>query len=247
MSLKLIVDSLDSVPDGARDLYKEVDGKFRLDVDGYEDPAGLKSALQAERENAKAATRQANAWKALGKTPEEIQALLQRLETDEDTRLLADGKVDEVISKRTERMKADFDKNLSTAHAERDQHAARAKAFEAKVLDNAVLAAATKAGLHQHAIDDALFRGRAMFRLNENGDAVALDDGGNVLLGKDGKTPFTPAEWLEDMKEKAPHWFPAPASGGGAQGGHSGGHQKANFGGSKADRVAAIKQMTSRA
>ena len=34
-------------------------------------------------------------------------------------------------------------------------------------------------------------------------------------FGKDGK-PLTLKEWFSDMKEKAPHWFPATANGGGA-------------------------------
>ena len=47
MSLPFIVDSLDDVKEEHRGLYVEEDGKFRLDLDGYEDPKGLKSALQA--------------------------------------------------------------------------------------------------------------------------------------------------------------------------------------------------------
>jgi len=42
------------------------------------------------------------------------------------------------------------------------------------------------------------------------------------VLGKDGKTPFSPAEWIESMTEIAPHWFPASSSGGGASGSGSG-------------------------
>lgn len=49
MGLKLIVDSLDSVDEGVRGLYTEVDGKFKLDVEGVEDVTGLKSALEKER------------------------------------------------------------------------------------------------------------------------------------------------------------------------------------------------------
>jgi hypothetical protein len=55
-----------------------------------------------------------------------------------------------------------------------------------------------------------------MFTLDENGNAVQLDGDSQVVIGKDGKTPFNPAEWLDSMRESAPHWFPAGASGSGS-------------------------------
>ena len=134
----------------------------------------------------------------------------------------AAGKFDEVMAKRTERMKAEYERLLAEANGKAEAAMKRTKAYEGRVLDDAVRAAAAKAGLHTHAIDDALFRARSMFSLDETGQAVQLDESGKPVLGKDGKSPFTPTEWLEGMKEKAPHWFPASASGGGAGGGGGG-------------------------
>jgi len=110
---------------------------------------------------------------------------------------------------------------LAVAETERK----KAAAYQGRVLDDAIRSAAAKAGLHQHAIDDALFRGRAMFTLDDNGQAVQLDSEGSPVIGKDGKTPFNPNEWLESMREQAPHWFPAGASGSGSGNGSKGGGQ----------------------
>ena len=63
MALPLIVDSLDAIDESQRALYIETDGKFRLDIDGYEDPKGLKSALQSERDAAKTAKQELNQFK----------------------------------------------------------------------------------------------------------------------------------------------------------------------------------------
>jgi len=85
MALQFQVETLDTLPESVRPLYKEDNGKFRLDLDGYEDPQGLKSALQKERDAAKEATRKVSAWEKLGKTPDEINALLEahhKTETD---------------------------------------------------------------------------------------------------------------------------------------------------------------------
>lgn len=158
-----------------------------------------------------------------GIDPDAVRSILKRFTDDEEAALIAKGQVDTVLTKRTERMKADFDSQLAAAKAEADAFGKRATAFQQRVLDNEIRAAAAKAGIHQHAIDDALFRGRAMFSLDDSGAAVALGDDGRPVLGKDGKTPFGPLEWLESMKDKAPHWFPASASGGGAGGSGSGG------------------------
>lgn len=154
-----------------------------------------------------------------GIDPNAVRNILKRFADDEEAKLIADGKIDDVLNKRTERMKADYDKKLAEALAAAEGATKRAQAFQGRVLDDAIRAAAAKAGVHQHAIDDALFRARAMFTLDENGQAVQLGDDGKPVLGKDGKSPFTPLEWLEGMKEKAPHWYPATASGGGAGGG----------------------------
>lgn len=85
MALQLVIDSLETVPETVRSLYVPDGDKFKLDVSGIEDTSGLKSALQKEREAAKNAAKQANAWVSLGKTPEEIQELLEaQRKADED-------------------------------------------------------------------------------------------------------------------------------------------------------------------
>ncbi len=84
-------------------------------------------------------------------------------------------------------------------------------------VDGAVRDAAGRVGLVPAAIDDALGRGRRVFTLDEDGRPVARDAEGAVVPGADGKSPLTPAEWLETMKDAAPHWWP-PSSGAGAPG-----------------------------
>ncbi len=159
---------------------------------------------------------QAEAMKQFdGIDPTAVRSILQRFTDDEEAKLIASGKIDEVLNKRTERMKGEYDKKLSQAMKEAETAKGRAAKFTQRVLDDSIRAAASKAGLHTHAVDDALFRGRSMFQLDEEGQAVAIDSEGSVVIGKDGKTPLTPAEWLESMKESAPHWFPATTTGGG--------------------------------
>ena len=62
MALKLNVESLDSVDEALRPLYVEREGKFTLNVDGIEDTAALKGALQKERREREAREKQVKAW-----------------------------------------------------------------------------------------------------------------------------------------------------------------------------------------
>jgi len=215
MALKLIVDTLDDVPEALREQYaKTDDGKFRLGVEGMEDPVALKKALKTEREARADYEKKLKAFEGLD--PEEAKAILARFANDEELQLIKAGNTEKLREKWTEKMRSDYDKKLKTAQDAIQAEAQKAGKWSARVLDNAVREAAAKVGLHSHAVEDALFRARSMFTLDESGNAVQVRDGA-VVFGKDGKTPFSPGEWLETMRESAPHWFPAPASGGGAQ------------------------------
>ena len=226
MALQFVVDSLDAVEESARGLYVEADGKFRLNVDGYEDPAGLKSALQKERDAVKAAkTQLADAEKFKGQFDgldiEAVKGLLQKASLDDETRLLAEGKLDEVVSKRTERLRADLDKQLLAEKTRADKAEAFASRFSDKVLADSIRAAAIKAGALPEATEDIILRAKGIFTLDENGEAIAKDSDGEVAYGKDGKTALTPAEWAESLREKASHLWPR-ASGAGPTGDNNG-------------------------
>jgi hypothetical protein len=220
MALELMLDTLDGVAESVKSLYVAHEGKFKLDVNGIEDTKGLKSALEKERLAAKE-----NLAKRLqiekmyeGIDPEKTRQFMSKFENDEEAQLIADGKINDVIAKRTEKQRAEWERQNREALAKADAAEIRAKAFQGRVLDDAIRAAASAIGIHKHAIDDALFRGRSIFTLDDNGKAVQLDSDGQPILGKDGKTNFSPSEWLESMKESAPHWFPVGSSGSSASG-----------------------------
>ena len=227
MALALTVDKIDAVPEALRTLYAEHEGKFKLQVDGLEDTTGLKTALEKERQavkDAKAASKQALAdalkpYEGLG-DPVKVRELMAQFEDADEAKLIAQGKsgVDQIIAKRTEKQRVQLQKEVDAAKAAEKAAQGVAETFKSRVLDNHIRAAAAKAGLHPFAVEDALLRARAIFSLNDKGDAIQAGADGAPVLGKDGKTSFGPAEWLDAMKESAPHWFPAGGSGGGAGG-----------------------------
>ena len=145
---------------------------------------------------------------------DKVKSMMARLENDDEAKLLAEGKMDEVISRRTAKRDADWQSKLDQATKDLEAEKSKSAKFLGRVLDDQVREAVT-GKVHDKAIEDALFRARQIFSLNDDGVAVQLQ-GGDPIMGKDGKTLFSPREWIESMRESAPHWFPATGSGGGA-------------------------------
>lgn len=220
MALNFIIDTLESVAENVRGLYKAADGKFQLDLSGYEDPVGLKSALSKERDNAKNASKRSAAWEILGKTPEEIQELLAKQRDADDNKLLTEKNFEELSKKRTERMQTDFDKQIKGKDDAIGKLNAKAMKLAAGKVSGALTSAASKTGALPEAMEDIVLRGQFQgWAVNDDGDVVALRDG-EPILGKDGKTPLSPSEWVDTLRETAPHLWPR-AQGGNAPGSHN--------------------------
>ena len=150
-----------------------------------------------------------------------VKALLTKVGQDEETRLLAEGKLDEVITKRTERLRTDYDTKLAAEKTRADKAEAFAAKYSDKVLADSIRAAAIKAGALPEAAEDIILRARGTFKLSEDGEAIATDRDGEVVYGKDGKTPLSPLEWAESLRETATHLWPR-AQGAGQTGDNGG-------------------------
>ena len=109
-AIPMTSDTLEAIPEAQRALYKESNGKFVLDVDGYEDPVGLKSALGKERDRANTAEKQAKAWASMGKTPDEITALVQAAAQAETDKLGKSGEWDKLKAQMADQHKAELAK-----------------------------------------------------------------------------------------------------------------------------------------
>ncbi len=152
---------------------------------------------------------------------EAVKGLLTKVGQDEETKLIAEGKLDEVITRRTERLRGDYDKQLAAEKSRADKAEAFAAKYSDKVLADSIRAAAIKAGALPEAAEDIILRARGTFKLSEDGEAIATDRDGEVIYGKDGKTPLSPLEWAESLRETATHLWPR-AQGAGPTGDNGG-------------------------
>lgn len=196
--LKAFLKTLDGVAPDAVQFYAEEDGVFILDTEKYF--AGMSSARDKEKEEARKAKEQLNKFSGLD--PEAAKLALAKLHELEEKKQIAEGDIDKVVANRVEKLKTDLESRLAN-------ETARANSFESQlstiVVDKSVQTAAVMANVIPEAMDDILERARKVFKAN-NGVPVPMK-GDETIYGKDGKTPMTITEWLEELKSKAGHLF----------------------------------------
>lgn len=152
-----------------------------------------------------------------GIDPEAVRNILKRFADDEEAGLIKQGKIDEVLNKRTERMAADWDKKVKAESARADKLKAKADKLAERAMAESIIKASQKAGALPEATEDIVLRAKgAGWTIDDDGNVIAMN-GETIVFGKDGKTPLTPEEWAASLRENAPHLWPR-AQGSGAMG-----------------------------
>ncbi|MFW1784352.1 hypothetical protein ACG9XL_08060 [Acinetobacter nosocomialis] len=146
-----------------------------------------------------------------------IKVLLDKSNQDEESKLIAEGKIEEVIQKRTEKMREEHEKVLKAEKERADKAETYANKFRQSVIQGQIVQAAVEMGALSEATADIAFLAQSQFSLDENGKAVAIDANGEVVIGKDGSNPVTPKEWVEGLRENKPYFWPK-ANGSGSPG-----------------------------
>lgn len=215
MALEFVVDAIEAVPESARKFYAEKDGKFHLDETLAENIRGLKSALEAEKSAAKERAKALKEMEAKysGIDPDEARKWKTMIETNEEARLLSENKFEEAFQRRTEKLRLAEEAKRKELEDRVKAAEAKAKAFEMRVLENEIRSAGMAAGLNPQGMRDSMLLAKTIFTLDSNGRAVQLDPDGNVVLGRDGKTPFSPQEFYEVHRTESPNWYIANSTG----------------------------------
>lgn len=231
MKLKTIYDTAEEIPEGYADLYTERNGKWELTgIEGVKTQADVdrvQTALTKERNDHRTAKDALKAFEGLD--PVEVAAQATKLEEAQAQldAISKDGRIDEaklepIIAARVkqavapiERDKTNLERQLDVqkkAVAEKDGEVLTLKSsITTGNIERQIRDAASEAKLVPSAVSDAVLQGSRVFEVTEDGRTITKD----VF----GVTPgLTPKEWLKDMQDKAPHWWP-PSVGGGARGG----------------------------
>ncbi|WP_062359583.1 hypothetical protein [Vreelandella aquamarina] len=163
------------------------------------------------------------------RSPEDVKAMMDRLENDEMARLAAEGKTDEIIKKHKEKWDAERKSAEQSWQQQLEEATNRANTLEQKLtqelVDNRAMAAASKAGVIPEALDVVKMLAKSQWQL-EDGEPVLRDKDGNIVTGKQGALTFE--EWAaEQLRESHPYIFPQP-KGGNAPGNNGNASTKVN-------------------
>ena len=109
-----------------------------------------------------------------------VKELLNKAGQDEESKLIAEGKIDEVIQKRTEKMRQEHERLISAEKQRADKAEAYANKFKQSVVQGQIVQAAVELGALNEATADIAFLAQSQFSLDENGKAVAIDANGEV-------------------------------------------------------------------
>lgn len=226
MKLKPILEKLDDLPKEFHALYEKSDAGYVLT--GIEDK-DYTSKITEFRENNIKLTKEMEKLKKdmekykgvdLDKYNKALESY-NKAEGDEERKLLEAGKFDEVVTRRTSAMKADFDNQIKAKDA-----AVKAKDSEVSTLrnklgslliDREIQVAISKTGakLRPSALEDVLARARNTWKINEKGEMHPTDPSGETRFGKDGN-PLTMDEYANSLLETATHLFEGGKGGGAA-------------------------------
>jgi hypothetical protein len=217
MALKFKYKTKEEVPAESQALYVEREGGWVLDVDGVVD----KAKLEEFRANIVTLSNQLAEQKKRfeGIDPEEVRKLAEEKQRLEEAQQLKGGEIDKVVEGRLKTAKTEWDKQFGAVTAERDSLTSRLTAIQ---VDQGVITVATKKGLRPTAIPDITARARVVFRLVDGAPRAYEADGQTVRVGRDGITPMTLDEWVDQQVADAPHLFETNAGGGAASNGSGG-------------------------
>jgi hypothetical protein len=228
--LELFYDTEEEIPEGFRQLYIERNGRFEFNgVKGIKTQADvdrLSTALAKERKDHKEARDKLNVLGdidpvAAAEALEQVTSLNEQIEALKAGGAFDETKAEPIIKARVnqaigplerqknqlERQLADVNNKLNATEQEKTQ---LASTITMDRVERAVRDAAIEAKVMTSAIYDVIGRARTIFEYDEG--KILTKDGGEAVPG------LTPKEWLKDMVEKAPHWWPT-SNGGGAGGG----------------------------
>lgn len=236
MALRVSYAKKEDVPEALAALYVEKDGKWVLEVDGMvasDELADLKSRIDDFRTNNLTLTEKLKAFdgkKVLTQDEvDEFARLADQEQSIKDKKLIDSGKLDELLVNRTEKMRNDFEaqlKSLSDSLEKSKEVAGKhERRLSSVMVESEVGKILSKSGNRpiQGAMDDIYSRAGQVWKVNEEGQLVALDSKGQQKYGSEAN-PLTLDEWIVQTVKDAPYLFETN-EGTGGDGGKGTGHK----------------------
>jgi hypothetical protein len=260
--LKLIMDSLEGLPEALASVYKKDDttGKYTLQVEGGAVPLAQVKEFRDNNINLARQkddlTAQLEAWRILGESVEDVKSELEaaaKIKRQVENKQLVDAQgLDQTLEQRTKEMRETLESEAnrwrSSYEKERGLHERTKGDFDRWRVERMVMDAAASAGVVGSALPDVTNRAHlAGWRINEQGDVVRTVNGNNgpeIKIGSDGVKPQQLREWLlREVKDQAPHLWAQNVGGGAGGGGTNGSGDNTNPFAEKTRNLTKMGQM----
>ena len=212
MKLKAVYETETDIPDLYKDLFEEKNKKWVIQIEGIQTDANihkLEFALKKEREQTEKLREDA---KLIDKTPDEIQALIEEVESLK-TQVASAGKpdtaeIDKLLEARMLTKLGPLERQLVKAKADLEKEQGQTKTLNGFItttkINDAVRKAADKAKVIPSAIQDILLRAKQSF------DVIEIDGKERVITkeGGIGTAGLDPDAWIDELTPNSPHLFP---------------------------------------
>ena len=204
-------DAFDNLPEGIKEHYAQDGDNYVLQTDSNDKIDEFRNNNRTlYRENEELKKRQAEFEKQLAESQKEVQ---QRTEKE----LLSEGKIDELLDKRTEAMRQSYEEKINQLA---QQYQAAEQTLDIHIVENQIRDAAIKAHARNDRAVDHIIRAIKPQLKREGTSAVRVDGQGNAVMGSDGKTPQGIPDLVEELRASDSFLF-AESTGSGANGGQN--------------------------
>ena len=215
------------IPEGIRDHYTDTGNGWQLQLEADEGPAvDLARYREMRDNNIKMKAQLEELMNEQEQIRGQYQTMLDKAQGEEEAQLLKSGQFDEVLERRTQAIKTEYQRQLEDLHqqreaAEADKVAARQR-FGSVYLGEQLATALErkKLRLRPTARADLLTRAGSTFEPNDTLDKLVAKDAVDGL-GQE----LTIDDWLDRTVTEAPHLFDGGDGGGARPGGGVGGNQ----------------------
>lgn len=204
-------DAFDNLPEGIKEHYTQDGDNYVLQTDNNDKIDEFRNNNRTlYRENEELKKRQAEFEKQLAESQKEVQ---QRTEKE----LLNEGKIDELLDKRTEAMRQSYEEKINQLA---QQYQSAEQTLDIHIIENQIRDAAIKAHARNDRAVDHIIRAIKPQLKREGTSAVRVDGQGNAVMGSDGKTPQGIPDLVEELRASDSFLF-AESTGSGANGGQN--------------------------
>lgn len=159
-----------------------------------------------------------------------VSEMMKKANDDEERELIKAADFDGLVARRLGVVTGNHKQQLDTLNNDvttlTEQNKQLVQENRGLLIGGKIRQKAELAGVLPEAIDIAVSEGMAEFDI-QKGKIIATNEDGTTRFGKDGKTPYAPEHYVEDLRERRPFMFPA------SEGGGSKGNSNPNLTGSK--------------